>query len=121
MLSNLRKCLWVQALCLSLWPILAFGQSSDLSRNLDACKSGSQSCDRSKLSSAQLADITSSAHARNVVNCRNVSSSCDLAKLTEPETIALAVANHQRNVSDCSGNCSFILPRLDAAVALRRH
>ena len=62
MLRNLRKCLWVQALCLSLWPILGFGQSSDLSRNLDACKSGSESCDRSKLSAAQLADVTFAGH-----------------------------------------------------------
>src|SRR5207248_3182155 len=94
--------LWVQVLCLSLWPILAFGQSSDLSRNLDACNSGSQSCDRSQLSASQLADVTFAGHGRNVINCRNGYSSCDLAKLTEPETMALAAANHQRNVSDCS-------------------
>ncbi len=90
MIRNLRKCLWAQALCLGLWPLLGFGQSFDLSGNLDACKSGSESCDRSKLSAAQLDDVAFAAHRRNVVNCRNGYSSCDLAKLTELETIALA-------------------------------
>src|SRR5207302_8340872 len=102
MIRNLRKCLRVQAVWLSLCPLFPFAQSSNLAQNLEACKSGSDSCDQSKLSAAQLTDVALAGHGRNVVNCRNGYDSCDHSKLTEPETIALAVADHQRNVSDCS-------------------
>ena len=37
-----------------LWPILAFAQSSDLARNLEACKAGREVCDQSKLSPAAI-------------------------------------------------------------------
>jgi hypothetical protein len=85
--------------CLS--PILAFAQSPDVAQNLDACKTGRESCDQSKLSDAQSADSALAAHGRNVANCRNGYDSCDRSKLSEPETIALAVADHQKNVTDC--------------------
>src|SRR5438552_15984215 len=102
MIGNLRKCLSVQAVWLSLCPLFAFAQSANLAQNLEACKSGSESCDQSKLNAAQLTDVALAGHGRNVVNCRNGYSSCDLADLTEPETIALVVAKHRRNVCDCS-------------------
>ena len=57
MKTSLRRCLWAQVACLSLWPILAFAQSPDLAQNLEACKAGSEACDQSKLSAAQLADV----------------------------------------------------------------
>ena len=52
------KYLSAQVACLGLYlpPILAFAQSSDVAQNLDACKTGRESRDRSKLSAARLAD-----------------------------------------------------------------
>src|SRR5579872_1937257 len=102
MKARLHQILRTPLVCLSLWPVLAFAQSSDLSQNLEACKSGSEACDQSRLSAEQLADVALARHARNVANCRNGRDSCDHSQLTEPETIALAVANHQRNVNDCN-------------------
>lgn len=45
---NLSKYRWAQLACLSLWPILLCAQSSDLAQNLADCKSGWESCDRSR-------------------------------------------------------------------------
>jgi len=102
MKSSFRQILCTHVACLSLWPILAFAQSPDLSQDLEACKAGSEACDPSKLSAAQETDVALARHARNVANCRNGRDSCDHSQLTGPETIALAVADHQRNVSDCN-------------------
>src|SRR5579872_6141359 len=98
---NLRGCLWTQLACLMLWSALSLAQSSDPRQNLEACKAGRDTCDRSKLSPAQAAELDATSRERNVSNCRNGFDSCDHAKLTAPQAIALAVANHQRNVSDC--------------------
>ena len=102
MKTSLWKCFGAQVVCLSLWPILAFAQSADLSQNLAACKAGRDACDRSKLGQSGATGAALAVHAQNVVNCRSGSDSCDRSKLTEPETIALAVADHQRNVSECN-------------------
>jgi hypothetical protein len=85
---SLRKCLGVQVACLSLWPILSFAQSSDLSQKLADCKAGRDTCDRSKLSQSEVNDVALAVHGRNVVNCRNGYDSCDRSKLSEPEAIA---------------------------------
>ena len=46
---NLQKYRWAEvAVCLSLWSMLAFGQSADYAQNLEACKAGREACDRSK-------------------------------------------------------------------------
>jgi hypothetical protein len=100
--STLRKCFGALVACLSLWPILAFAQSSDLAQNVAECKAGRDTCDRSKLSQSEATDVALAAHFRNVVNCRNGYDPWERSKLTEPEAIALAVADHQRNVSDCT-------------------
>jgi hypothetical protein len=105
---TLRKCLWAQVACLSLWPVLALAQSSDLAQNLADCKNGRETCDRSKLNQSESADVALAGHGRNVSNCRNGYDFCDHSKLTEPEAVALAVADHQRNVSNCNdgrGSC----------------
>src|ERR1700733_14607137 len=103
MKTSLRK-LWARiawvGLCLS--PVLALAQSSEVVQNLEACNAGRESCDQSKLSAAQLADVARAAHGRNVANCRNGYASCDRSKLSEPETIALAIADHQQNLTDCN-------------------
>jgi hypothetical protein len=101
MRTTFRRFLLAHA-CLSLWPILLLAQSSDLSQNLEACKAGREPCDQSKLSPAQMTDVTSARHGRNIVNCRNGYDTCDRSKLTEREATALAVADHQRNVTDCN-------------------
>jgi len=72
-----RKYLRTQVAFLSLWPMLAFAQSSDLSQNLAECKAGRDACDRSKLSQSEASDVALAAHMRNVVNCRNAYDSCD--------------------------------------------
>jgi hypothetical protein len=83
---SLRNCLGKQVACLSLWPILAFAQSSDLSSNLANCKAGHDTCDRSKFSQSEATEVTLVVHRQNVVNCRNRYDSCDRSKLTAPES-----------------------------------
>src|SRR5207253_8074504 len=105
---SLRKYLWAQIACLSLLPILAFAQSSDLAQNLEACKNGRGACDRSKLTESESAGVALADHQRNIANCRDRFEPCDHSKLSEPEAIALALADHQRNVSNCNhgrGSC----------------
>src|SRR5438876_7805993 len=92
---SLRKCLLVQVACLGLWPILLFAQSPHLAQNLADCRNGRETCDPSKLSPSQSADVALAGHGRNVSNCRNGYDSCDHSKLTQQETIALALADHQ--------------------------
>jgi hypothetical protein len=111
MKSSLRKCFGALVTCLSLWPILAFVQSSDLAQNLETCKAGRDTCDPSRLTPSEAADGALAAHVRNVVNCRNGYDPCDRSKLTEPEAIALALADHQRNVSDCTDGMQPCNPR----------
>src|SRR5947207_14919589 len=67
---SLRKCLLVQVACLGLWPILLFAQSPDLAQNLVDCRNGRETCDPSKLSPSQSADVALAGHGRNVSNCR---------------------------------------------------
>ena len=101
MKANLRKYLWAPVACLSLWPVLAFAQSPDLSQNLEACKAGRETCDRSRLSAPQLAEVALASHGRNVANCRNHYDSCDRSKLTASEAREMTVAEQQRNFTAC--------------------
>jgi group II intron maturase len=57
-----------------------------------------ETCDPSKLSPSESADVALAGHGRNVSNCRNGYDSCDHSNLTQQETIALALADHQQNV-----------------------
>jgi hypothetical protein len=99
---NFSQYFWLQIACLSLLPIPAGAQSSDLAQNLADCKNGRESCDRSRLSESGLAEVALSRHQRDVANCRNGYNSCDRSKLSESEAIALAVADHKQNVSNCA-------------------
>src|SRR6267142_3825473 len=92
---------WTLGACLSLLPIALFAQSSDLAQNLVDCKNGRETCDRSKLSQSESADVARANHARNVSNCRSGFAACDHSQLTRQEAIAWAIADHQRNVSKC--------------------
>src|ERR1700747_2374047 len=99
---------WALVACLSLWPIALFAQSSYLEQNLTDCKNGRETCNRSKLSQSESADVALASHRRNVSNCRSGFAACDHSKLTQQEEIAWAIADHQRNVSDCKdgiGSC----------------
>src|SRR5689334_10823717 len=102
MKAPLRKCLLAPVACLSLWPIVVLAQASEPVQNLADCKAGRESCDHSRLSPSQSADVAFARHGRNISDCRNGYDSCDHSKLSEPESIALAVADHQRNVSNCN-------------------
>jgi len=105
---RISKYFWVQIACTSLWPVLLFAQSSDLVKNLEDCKYGVDTCDRSRLTPSQSAAVDLTRHGRNVSDCRNGYDSCDHSKLTEPEAIALAVADHQRNYSNCRDRKSVV-------------
>jgi len=59
---NLSKYRWAQVACLSLLPILVCAQSSDLAQNLADCVNGWQSCDHSKLSVSESADVAVAEH-----------------------------------------------------------
>ncbi len=105
-MKSLQKCLL--AACFSFGPILLFAQSSGPTQNLDDCKAGREACDRSKLSTSEVADVALAQRARNLSNCRNGFDPCDRSKLTPREATALAVADHERDVSDCTsgmGSC----------------
>ena len=46
---SLRKRFGVPLACLTFWPILALAQSADVGQNLEDCKAGRDTCDRSRL------------------------------------------------------------------------
>jgi hypothetical protein len=74
---------------------ILFAQTSEPNNNLEACKSGFQSCDRTLLTDQQSDELRSDTHRRTVADCRAGIGLCNQSALTEPETIALAIANHQ--------------------------
>ena len=88
--------------CVSLWPASVWAGPSDAPENLLACKQGQESCDRSRLSLAELTEVARADHARDVADCRNDRAACDRSRLSPAETAALAVAEHDRNVSNCT-------------------
>src|SRR6478735_651678 len=100
--NDFSSYLWVPIACLCLWPVCLSAQSSDIAQNLADCKNGWGTCDRSRLSESESAEVALSEHRRDVANCRNGYDSCDRSKLSEAEVIALAVADHRQNVSDCT-------------------
>ena len=70
--------------------------------NLSACKNGWTSCDRSRLTLAQMTEVTlARAGAERLRIAGTGLNPCDQWKLTETEAIALAVAVYDRNVSNC--------------------
>jgi len=69
--------------------------------NFEACKLGLYSCDRSKLTAAELPVIADSDHQRNFNACKLGLYSCDRSKLTTPELAVVADSDHQRNVNAC--------------------
>jgi hypothetical protein len=95
---SLLKRFGVLSACFGFWTILLVAQSSDATQNLADCKNGWESCDRSRLSQSEFADVARAEHHRDVSNCRNSFQSLDRSKLTPQETIALALADHQQNV-----------------------
>jgi hypothetical protein len=91
---NLRGYLGATLAFFILWPVLSFAQLSDHAQILAACKAGRESCDRSKLSWTELAEVIASDHGRNVADCRGGLESCNHSNLSAQEAVALAVANH---------------------------
>ncbi len=57
MTCSLVKRFVVLSACFGFWPILLVAQSSDATQNLADCKNGWESCDRSKLSQSEFADV----------------------------------------------------------------
>jgi hypothetical protein len=88
--------------CLGLWPALSFAGTPDPA-NLAACKSGSSSCDRGRLTLVEITEVALAGRARNVSNCKNGLKPCAREKLNKVEAIAVAVALYDRNVSNCLG------------------
>ena len=96
---NLRKHIWIRVACLSLWPALALAQSSDLARNLDACKAGRDTCNRpelrasacdySKLTPSESKVLADSEHKGNYASCVKGYSYCDRSRLTSSEANAI--------------------------------
>jgi len=56
---------------------VAARRSGDPAANLQACKQGRISCDRSRLTLSELTEVARADHARNVSDCRNAFASCD--------------------------------------------
>jgi len=82
----IRRCFLTA--CLTLCPIFLFAQSAEPNldtQNLDACKAGRDTCDRSKLNPAQLADLALARRTTNLSNCRNGFDPCDRSTLTPRE------------------------------------
>jgi hypothetical protein len=82
--------------------VLLLAGAPDPAANLQACKQGRPSCDRSQLTLSDLTEVARADHARNVSDCRNKLASCDPSRLNPAEAVALAVAEHDRNVSNCT-------------------
>ena len=69
--------------------------------NFDACKLGFYSCDRSRLTNAELARVAESDHQRNFDACKFGFYSCDRSRLTTAELAVVAESDHQRNFDAC--------------------
>ncbi len=69
--------------------------------NFDACRFGLYSCDRSQLTSAELAVVAEADHQRNLNACKFGLYSCDRSQLTPSELAVVAEADHQRNLNAC--------------------
>src|ERR1700730_17846633 len=79
--------------------VFAIAQLSDRDQNLAACKDGWSLCDRSTLTAAELAAVSTARHAQNLGDCRNGLPPCDHAQLNSSEANSLAVADYQRNLT----------------------
>jgi hypothetical protein len=58
--------------------------------NVSQCWDGSPSCDRSKLSAAELNAVHVAEHQRDYLACLNGSSGCNLSELTPAEANSMA-------------------------------
>src|SRR5438552_2412683 len=96
---SLSKQLWVLAAFFSLWPSFLFAQASNVSQNLVDCKNGRETCDRSRLSKSESAEVALS--EQNVSNCTTGTTSCDRSRLTESEARESSIAALQRNIGNC--------------------
>jgi hypothetical protein len=68
---------------LILWSALS--QSQDRSSNLAACEYGYATCDSSRLTPDEQAQVAQAAHARNFSACRYGYATCDSPRLTSEE------------------------------------
>lgn len=92
---------WMHVAWVSLLPVLLFAETPAPGANLSACKSGSSSCERSRLTLVEMTELARAERTRNVSRCRNGLNTCEPSNLTKAEAIAVEVANYDRNVSDC--------------------
>src|ERR1051325_9333724 len=86
----------------------AAAQTPDVNENLSACMRASYACDRSKLTSPEMTQVTRALHRSNVSACRDGWQPCDPSDLTPTEANALAVEHYRHNLSNCTeviGTC----------------
>ncbi|MGA2336749.1 MAG: hypothetical protein ABSG08_15385 [Terriglobales bacterium] len=69
--------------------------------NFDACRYGYASCDASRLTASEQAQVAVAAHARNFTACQYGYYGCDPSQLTTEERSQVAVAAHARNFTAC--------------------
>lgn len=69
--------------------------------NFDACKLGFYSCDRSRLTAAELATAAESDHQRDFEACKLGFYSCDRSRLTAADLAVVAESDRQRNLDAC--------------------
>src|SRR5437588_659895 len=83
---------------LTFWSLLATCQ---LSSNFNACRYGYASCDLSRLTKDEQAQVGVAAQARNFNACRYGYASCDSSRLTTDEQGQVAVAAQAHNFNAC--------------------
>jgi hypothetical protein len=70
-------------------------------RNLSDCRDSATSCDLSKLSPAEMHQVSAPQQQRNFSNCIGGWCDCDRFKLSQLQARKVADAEHQRNFSEC--------------------
>jgi hypothetical protein len=101
MTKTFSRVLWAQVTCLGFWPVLLLAGAPDPAANLQACKQGRPSCDRSQLGQQETIEVDLALHTRNMAECRGGGEGCDYSLLSPPEAAALAAAERLRNYTAC--------------------
>ena len=104
----LRKSLWVQLTCVSLWSAFAFGQSSDVRDSLALCNNGWQACEQSRTvppllpvaakTGAEQEPARASELSDSLVVCTDGWETCEFSKVAQAD---ISGSDHQQNVSNC--------------------
>src|ERR1043166_6951076 len=94
-------------------------EATDHQYNVAACRNGWGSCDRSKLTAAEVIALAVADHAQNLSQCKSGLGKCDHSRLTPSEENEITAAVRQRNLYDCREGWTSCDPALLTAAEVK--